>query len=103
MDPFLRTATRMAARAKPTPDGWQVEQAGRWRGRQVEVVFDPRRHDVALLRGAQPPRVAAALRAEGWRCRGIDGDNQWWSRDRVAVARRRIHGHTGRGSDRAIA
>lgn len=103
MEPFLRRATPAGARARPTPDGWSVEPAGKWRGRRVEVVFDPRRHDVLLHRGDVPAKVAAALSELGWQRRGVDGPNEWWTRDRVAVARQRVAAHTGRANGLAIA
>lgn len=96
MEPFLRRATTAGALAKPTPDGWNVEPAGRWRGRRVEVVFDHRRHDVLLHRGGMAPAIAAALTDMGWQRRGVDGQNEWWTRDRVAVTRQRVTARTTR-------
>lgn len=103
MEPFLRRATPVGALAKPAPEGWTVEPAGRWRGRRVEVVFDPRRHDVLLHRGAVAPTIATALADMGWQRRGVDGPNEWWTRDRVLVARNRVAAHTGRAPGLAIA
>jgi hypothetical protein len=33
----------------PLRDGWTTEQAGQWQGHEVELVYDPRRHDVMLV------------------------------------------------------
>lgn len=96
MEPFLRRATSAGALAKPTPDGWTVEPAGRWRGRRVEVVLDPRRHDVLIHHGGMPSKVATALADMGWQRRGTDGPNEWWSRDRVVAARQRLSAGQGR-------
>lgn len=85
MDPFLRPATVAGALAKPAPDGWTTAPVGQWRGRLVEVVYDDRIHDVALLRAVAPP-IAAALANAGWRRRGVDGEREWWVRDRVTAA-----------------
>lgn len=103
MEPFLRRATVAGALSKPTPEGWAVEPAGRWRDRRVEVVYDPARHDVLFHRGNTPPKLAAALSEMGWRHRGTDGPNEWWTRDRVEAARQRLQAHTGGRNDLAIA
>lgn len=105
MEPFLRPATALGRMAKPTPDGWVAQTAGMWRGRAVEVVFDPARHDVVFLRGNQPRRVTDALVSAGWRRRGVDGRSEWWARDRVEVANRRLASRhaVGHQGGRAIA
>jgi hypothetical protein len=36
------------------------------------------------------PKVASALVDMGWDRRGIDGQNEWWTRDRVVAARQRL-------------
>lgn len=94
MEPFLRPATALGRTAEPAPDGWVAQTAGAWRGRAVEVVFDPARHDVVFVRGRQPVRVTDALVAAGWRCRGVDDSHEWWTRDRVDVANRRLASRT---------
>lgn len=105
MEPFLRPATALGRTAKPAPDGWVAQTAGRWRGRAVEVVFDPARHDVVFLRGSQPRRVTDALVSAGWRRRGVDERCEWWARDRVDVANRRLasRGAAGHNGGLAIA
>lgn len=89
MKPFLRPATPFGITAKPTPDGWDSRTIGRWRGRPVEVVFDPRENDVALVQ-TRTPAVTAALVNAGWQRCGRDGRQEWWIRDRVAAARTRL-------------
>lgn len=88
MEPFLRPATASGALAKPSPDGWTTHPAGLWRGRVVEVVYDDRLHDVALLQSV-PSAIAAGLANAGWHRRGCDGAHEWWVRDRVAAVQRR--------------
>ena len=46
MKPFLRPTDR----GQLAPVGWVSEPAGRWAGKEVDVVYDPRRHDVAFVR-----------------------------------------------------
>jgi hypothetical protein len=99
--PFLRPATVMGALAKPTPDGWTTQAVGAWRGRAVEVVFDDRRHDIAVVRCAGP-RITAGLANAGWHLRGRDGEREWWVRDRVVVARERVARHRAIGRMEAV-
>jgi hypothetical protein len=49
----------------PTPHGWRAKPAGRWAGRDVEVVDDPRRHDVLVATNGLPDRQWEALRPPG--------------------------------------
>lgn len=100
--PFLRRVAAGSA-AAATPDGWIAQPAGNWRGREVEVVFDPRRHDVLLHRGAVPKNLSGALVACGWRRRGSDAASEWWTRDRVDWARRRLRSTRVPGRERSIA
>ena len=87
-EPFLRPATAFGALARPLPDGWRATSIGRWRGRPVEVAYDPTTHDVAIFRSTAPA-ITAALANNGWRLRGRDSAREWWSRDRVSAERRR--------------
>ncbi len=48
--PYLRPAGPEGTPPAPCPPGHQAEAAGLWHGRAMEVVYDPRRHDVAFLR-----------------------------------------------------
>lgn len=89
--PYLRPATEDPDAAKPVPEGWVSEPAGRWRGRHVDVVYNPRRYDITFLRGEMPAKVTAGMRASGFELRSVDGPTQWWVRDRVAAARNRPH------------
>lgn len=92
MEPFLRPATPFGATAKPTPDGWTSVTIGRWNGRPAEVVYDPRRHDVTVVRG-RVPGMDAVLANAGWTMRGSDDASEWWMRDRVAHAGFRLDRH----------
>ena len=89
MKPFLRPANDFGAVAKPAPPGWQTQAIGTWRGRAVEVVYDPRAHDIAFVRGSAP-KITAAMANAGWTCCGRDGRHEWWIRDRVAAAASRL-------------
>ncbi len=89
-EPYLRPAPPEGAPSPPCPVGHQAEAAGTWRGTPMEVVYDPRRHDVAFLRGTVSAKVVDGLRDTGWEHRLSDGANQMWTRDRAALARRRL-------------
>jgi hypothetical protein len=93
-DPFLRPAPPEGAPSAPCPPGCAAEPAGLWHGRQMEVVYDPRRHDVLFLRGRQT-ELEPRLGDIGWQHARTDGSNQMWVRDRAAVA--------GQALDRAAA
>jgi hypothetical protein len=81
--PFLRPTDR----ATVPPLGWTAEPAGVWAGREVDVVYDPRRHTVVVLRDQQLSAPnAAAFRELGYQRFGGDGQNELWVRDRVAAA-----------------
>jgi hypothetical protein len=87
--PFLRPATDFGAAAKPAPPGWDARAIGTWRGRAVEVVYDPRAYDVAFVRGSAP-RITAAMANTGWMRCGRDDRHEWWIRDRVEAATSRL-------------
>jgi hypothetical protein len=87
--PFLRPATDFGAVAKPVPSGWQSQAIGTWRGRAVEVIYDPRAYDVAFVRGSAP-KITAAMANTGWTRCGRDGRHEWWIRDRVEAATSRL-------------
>lgn len=100
--PFLRPAAPVPGRA-PVPAGWSVERAGLWDGRPAEVVFDPRRHDVALFLGPTSPQTRADLRAAGWLRQGAGPTGELWSRDRTTAARQRLARTTGPATGLSIA
>lgn len=81
MRPFLRPTDR----ARLAPVGWVSERAGVWAGRQVEVVFNPRRHLIVMVRNEPGDATRAALAAEGFRRLAVDGQQEMWVRDRAAV------------------
>lgn len=82
MKPFLRPTDR----ARLAPVGWVSEPAGVWAGRQVEVVFDPRQHQIVMARNDPGDTTRAALAAEGFRRRAVDGRQEMWVRDRATDA-----------------
>lgn len=81
MKPFLRPTDR----ARLAPVGWASEPAGLWAGRQVEVVFDPRRHQIVMVRDEPGDTTRAALAVEGFRRLAVDGRQEMWVRDRATA------------------
>lgn len=81
MKPFLRPSNR----ARLAPVGWSAEPAGVWAGRQVEVVFDPRQHQIVMVRNDLGDTTRAALAFEGFRRLAVDGAQEMWVRDRTAA------------------
>lgn len=84
MKPFLRPTDR----ARLAPVGWVSEPAGIWAGRKVEVVFDPRQHQIVMVRNDPGDTTRAALAAEGYRRLAVDGRQEMWVRDRATAAER---------------
>ena len=82
MKPFLRPTDR----ARLAPVGWVSEPAGVWAGRQVEVVFDPRQHQIVMVRNDPGDTTRAALAGEGFRRLAVDGMQEMWIRDRTSAA-----------------
>lgn len=62
-----------------------VEPAGLWAGKEVEAVYDPRRHDVMLLRGDPGDDARGGFRDVGYHRAVSDGTNEMWVRDRLVV------------------
>jgi len=90
--PFLRATDR----ARLAPVGWASEPAGVWAGRQVEVVFDPRQHQIVMVRNEPGDTTRVALAGEGFRRLAVDGQQEMWMRDRtgaVEQARGRVVGN----------
>ena len=86
MKPFLRPVDR----GQLAPIGWEAEPAGLWRGREVDVVFDPNRHRVLVVRGDLEASTETVLRDEGWKRQIHTADNSLWVCDEVDLARDRI-------------
>lgn len=82
MKPFFRATDR----ARLAPVGWASEPAGVWAGRQVEVVFDPRQHQIVMVRNEPGDTTRAALAGEGFRRLAVDGQQEMWMRDRAGTA-----------------
>jgi hypothetical protein len=82
LKPFLRPPDG----GQPVPEGWAVH-AIEWDGHDCEVVYDPRRHDVALARDGEVGDIEDRLVAAGWEYQGTDGRVSLWVRDRVVAAR----------------
>lgn len=82
MKPFLRPTSR----ARLAPAGWVSEQAGEWAGREVEVVYDPRRHEVVLFRNDPGDTARSDLAEAGYRHYASDGHQEMWVRDTAPEA-----------------
>lgn len=99
MKPFLRPTDR----GKLAPVGWVSEPAGQWAGREVDVVYDPRRHDVLLLRQDPGDDARYGFRDGGYRRVAVDGDNEMWVRDRISVISARMDSvQRSLGRDQAV-
>ncbi len=87
MNPYLRPAPREDLPPYPCPEGHEVHPAGLWKGSQMEVVYDPRLHDVLFLReGMDDPEIRDGLGSTGWAHIESDGQSEMWIRDRAAAA-----------------
>lgn len=89
-EPYLRPPPSEGHPPIECPPGHEAEAAGIWDGRPMEVVYDPRRHDVAFLRGEVSPKIRTGLVDTGWQHRRSEGENQMWVRDRTTLAHRRL-------------
>jgi len=89
--PFLRPTSR----ARLAPVGWTSEPAGQWAGREVEVVYDPRQHQVVLCRNDPGDRTRAELAGAGYRRCASDGTQEMWVRDRSAEVTAALERETG--------
>ena len=87
MDPYLRPAAPDGAPPGPCEPGHVAEPAGLWNDRQMEIVYDPRRHDVCFIRGPAADGVHDGLTASGWEPSATDGRSQLWIRDRADAMR----------------
>ena len=83
MNPYVRPLESGA----PLPDGWATEPAGQWQGNEVEVAYDPARHDVMLVRGTDGDDIDGRLAQIGYEFIATDGQSWLWYRDRLAAAR----------------
>lgn len=81
MKPFLRPTSR----ARLAPVGWTSEPAGQWGDRQVEVVYDPRQHQIVLCRNDPGDRTRTGLAGAGYRRCASDGTQEMWVRERPAL------------------
>ncbi len=86
-EPYLRAATPVGRAPVLCPPGWAAEPVGRWDGRWQEVVYNPRRHDVLVVRGGRSPTLEAALPASGWNESCHTDGARMWVRDRLGATR----------------
>ncbi len=90
MEPYLRPGPPEGQPSEPCPAGCVAEPAGTWEGQPQEIVYDPRRHQITLLHGRPSAAFEAALTETGWEPQAVEGEHQWWVRDRLAEARRQL-------------
>lgn len=86
-EPYLRPAPLQGAPALRCPDGWAAEPAGLWGGTHMEVVYNPRHHDVLLVRGRMSHPAEAALPSVGYVEAGAADGVRMFVRDRTAATR----------------
>ena len=86
MKPFMRPIDR----GRLAPVGWICEPAGQWAGRTVEVVYDPRRHEIFLLRNDPGDPTRSEIAQNGYRLVARDGRQEMWARERAAATVSRL-------------
>lgn len=86
-EPYLRPAPPEGAVPQICPDGWASEPAGLWNGRHMEVVYNPRRHDVVFVRGQLSPEVESSLPSIGYAETHAGDGVRMFVRDRSAATR----------------
>jgi hypothetical protein len=82
-----RPLLRAVADGGEVPSKWATVPIGVWDGRESEVVYDPRRHDVMVVQAAVTEDWEGDLAASGWAYEGTDGRSVMWVRDRVTATR----------------
>lgn len=82
MKPFLRSVDR----GHLAPIGWVSEPAGIWNGKETEMVYDPRRHQLLRTTGNIGDRSRVALGTAGFRRVAQAHEGELWVRDRTAAA-----------------
>lgn len=86
MRPFLRPTER----GRLAPVGWAAEPAGQWAGKEVEIVYDPQRHQVLLLRDEPGDATRTAIAGTGYRRIAVVDKQEMWVRDRPAATQERL-------------
>lgn len=86
-DPYLRPAPLQGAPSPQCPEGWAAEPAGLWGDTHMEVVYNPRRHDVLIVRGRMSHPAEAALPSVGYFERDAAEGVRMFVRDRTAATR----------------
>ena len=96
MKPFLRPTSR----ARLAPVGWTSEPAGQWAGREVEVVYDPSKHQIVLCRNDPGDHMRSELADAGYRRYATDETQEMWVRDKAASADAAVARSTDRSQHR---
>jgi hypothetical protein len=98
--PYIRPVAPVTTDIPATPPGWVAHPIGQWQCHESEVVYDPRRTDVAVT-SSHKTSVAASFESAGWEQQAIDGHRRLWVLDRAAATRSslaRVDEHA-RGTD----
>lgn len=86
-DPYLRPVPPEGAPPLRCPEGWAAEPAGLWEDCQMEVVYNPRRHDIVFIRGRLSPDVESTLPSIGYAETQAAEGVRMFVRDRSAATR----------------
>lgn len=78
MKPFLRRTNR----GQFAPVGWVAEPFGRWGGHEVDVVYDPKRHELLRTGVGFGDKSRTALAQAGFRRMASDEQQELWIRQR---------------------
>lgn len=84
VEPYLRPATPEGMPPPDSPEGWTTERAGMWDGAPMEVVYNPRRHDVVIIRGRLPKGVSSTMQSAGFTEARAEAEVRMFIRDRSA-------------------
>lgn len=103
MDPYLRLAPADDEPSAPCPPDHVAKPAGIWLGSHMEVVHDPRRHDILFVRGESAPELGSGLQQSGWQQTDVDGVSEMWVRDRAVAAQAALTQVSADVPDQAIA
>jgi len=86
-EPYLRPVPPEGTAPFACPEGWAAEPAGLWNGRHMEVVYNPRRHDVVFVRGHLSPEVQSSLPSIGYAEASAADGVRMFVRDRSEATR----------------
>lgn len=75
------------------PGGWKTHPAGTLAGIDLEIVYNPARHDVCRALAPLSQRLACDIGTAGYkRTAGLDNGVELWVRDRATAVRAALAG-----------